>query len=151
MPASLLRAGQEGEVMFARTTCALVLAAIATGSAAHAQTARYDLIPEPNVRTSSTHLVNSAYVVDKKSNQLWVCTARYKFSSEQPNDGGCTKLPTDIGRPSITESYHVRAVIGSTLLGPFLPVVWFIEPATGDVQFCAIRHAGACVRMSLPQ
>jgi hypothetical protein len=31
-----------------------------------------------------------------------------------------------------------------------LPVFWFIEPTSGEVQFCAIRHAELCVRMNLP-
>jgi hypothetical protein len=150
MPASVF-AGRTGEVMFARTSWALTLAAVMTGSAANAQTARYDLFPEPDVRQASTHWVNSAYVVDKKANQFWVCTARDSFASEQANNGECTKLPTDIGRPSITESYQARAVTGSTPQGPLLPVVWFIEPAISDVQFCAIRHARACVRMRLAQ
>ena len=61
-----------------------------------------------------------------------------------------TELPTDIGRPSLTEAYDMRAVTGSAAISPFLPVFWFIEPTSGEVQFCAVRHAGLCVQMNLP-
>jgi hypothetical protein len=94
--------------------------------------------------------VASAYVIDKKANQFWVCTVRYNFTDQTVNNGDCVKLPADIGRPSLTEAYDVRAVAGSIAVGALLPVVWFIEPTSGDVQFCAIRHAGVCVRMNLP-
>ena len=33
---------------------------------------------------------------------------------------------------------------------PFLPVLWFIDPDSSDVQFCDIRHAGLCVKIGLP-
>jgi hypothetical protein len=62
----------------------------------------------------------------------------------------CVKLPLDIGRPSLTENYHAQAVTGSTQVNAYLPVIWFIEPAIGAVQFCAVRHAGACVGLTLP-
>jgi hypothetical protein len=29
--------------------------------------------------------------------------------------------------------------------------IWFIEAATGDVQFCAPRHPGVCLQLSLPE
>jgi hypothetical protein len=29
-------------------------------------------------------------------------------------------------------------------------VIWFIEPTSGAIQFCAVRHAGACVKLTLP-
>jgi hypothetical protein len=79
-----------------------------------------------------------------------VCTARYNFQDLTANDGDCVKLPTDIGRPSLTEAYNVRAVAGSVSISAFLPVFWFIEATSGDVQFCATRHAGLCVKMNLP-
>src|ERR1700730_4001348 len=109
--------------MAPKMTCALTLAAIVTGWSANAQTARYDLFPESDVRQAETHRVNSAYVVDKQANQFWVCTARYNFASEEANNGECTMLPTDIGRPSITERYQARAVLGSAPPGPLFPVV----------------------------
>jgi hypothetical protein len=120
------------------------------GSAGLAQPVRYELFPEPDVRQSATNRAASAYVVDKKENQFWICTARYDFRDLTANNGDCVKLPLDIGRPSLTESYNAQAVTGSASVGAFLPVVWFIEPATGAVQFCAIRHAGACVGLELP-
>jgi hypothetical protein len=128
----------------------IILSILAMGSPVLAQGARYELFPEPEVRRTPTNLVNSAYVLDKKENQFWVCTARYDFSSKEDNKGECSRLANDIGRPSLTERYRGRAVVGSTMYGPLLPVIWFIEPTTGDVQFCALRAAGICVRMSLP-
>jgi hypothetical protein len=121
-----------------------------SGSPAFAQTVRYELFPEPDVRQSATNRVASAYVVDKKDNQFWTCTARYDFRDLTANSGDCVKLPLDIGRPTLSENYNARAVTGSTSVSAFLPVIWFIEPATGVIQFCAIRHAGSCVRLTLP-
>jgi hypothetical protein len=121
-----------------------------TGSPAVAQAGRYELVPEPDVRQTSSSKVTSAYVIDKKANQFWICTVRYNFQDLSANNGDCVKLPTDIGRPSLSEAYEVRAVAGSAGISAFLPVIWFIEPASGEVQFCAIRHAGLCVRMNLP-
>ena len=71
--------------------------------------------------------------VDKKDNQFWICTARYAFRDLTANDGDCVKLPVDIGRPSLSETYNARAVTGSTIVSALLPVIWFIEPATGAV------------------
>jgi hypothetical protein len=124
--------------------------AMLTGSPAVAQAGRYELVPEPDVRQTSSSRMTSAYVIDKKANQFWICTVRYNFQDLSANNGDCVKLPTDIGRPSLSEAYEVRAVAGSAGISAFLPVIWFIEPASGEVQFCAIRHAGLCVRMNLP-
>jgi hypothetical protein len=44
----------------------------------------------------------------------------------------------------------MRAVTGSAAISVVLPVFWFIEPTSGEVQFCAVRHAGLCVQMNLP-
>src|ERR1700736_4497350 len=68
------------------------------GSPAFAQTVRYELFPEPDVRRNATNRVASAYVVDKKDNQFWICTARYAFRDLTANNGDCVKLPVDIGR-----------------------------------------------------
>jgi hypothetical protein len=114
-----------------------------------AQPVRYELFPEPDVRQTATNRTASAYVVDKKDNQFWICTARYDVRDLTANSGDCVRLPLDIGRPSLTENYHAHAVNGSTAISAFLPVIWFIEPATGAVQFCAVRHAGACVGLAL--
>jgi hypothetical protein len=46
-----------------------------TGSPALAEPVRYELFPEPDVRQNATNRSASAYVVDKKNNQLWTCTA----------------------------------------------------------------------------
>jgi hypothetical protein len=130
------------------TTC--IALAIVAGSPAFALAGRYELVPEPDVRQTSTNRVASAYVIDKGANQFWICTARYNFQDLAANNGDCVKLPTDIGRPSLTEAYDMRAVTGSAAISPFLPVFWFIEPTSGEVQFCAVRHAGLCVQMNLP-
>jgi hypothetical protein len=52
--------------------------AIVAGSSAIAQADRYELVPEPDVRQSSSNRVASAYVIDK-ANQFWVGTARLIF------------------------------------------------------------------------
>ena len=133
-----------------RLGTACIALAIVAGSPAFAQGGRYELFPEPDVRQTSTNRVTSAYVIDKKANQFWICTARYNFQDLTANNGDCVKLPSDIGRPSLTEAYDMRAVTGSAAISVFLPVFWFIEPTSGEVQFCAVRHAGLCVQMNLP-
>jgi len=133
-----------------RLGTACIALAIVAGSPAFAQGGRYELVPEPDVRQTSTKRVTSAYVIDKKANQFWICTARYNFQDLTANNGDCVKLPSDIGRPSLTEAYDMRAVTGSAAISVFLPVFWFIEPTSGEVQFCAVRHAGLCVQMNLP-
>ncbi len=127
-----------------RLGTACIAFAIVAGSPAFAQGGRYELVPEPDVRQTSTNRVTSAYVIDKKANQFWICTARYNFQDLTANNGDCVKLPSDIGRPSLTEAYDMRAVTGSAAISVFLPVFWFIEPTSGEVQFCAVKHAGAC-------
>ena len=124
--------------------------AMLTGSPAVAQAGRYELVPEPDVRQMSTNRVASAYVIDKKASQFWICTARYNCQDLTANYGDCVKLPTDIGRPLLNEAYNVRPVTGSAAISAFLPVFWFIDPTSSEVQFCAVRHAGLCVRMNLP-
>ncbi len=133
-----------------RLGTACIALAIVAGSPAFAQGGRYELVPEPDVRQTSTNRVTSAYVIDKKANQFWICTARYNFQDLTANNGDCVKLPSDIGRPSLTEAYDMRAVTGSAAVSVFLPVFWFIEPTSGEVQFCTVRHAGLCVQMNLP-
>jgi hypothetical protein len=69
--------------------------------------------------------------------QFWICTARYNFQDLTANNNpDCVQLPSDIGRP-LTETSDVHAVTGSAAIGAFLPVFWFIEPTSGEVQFCA--------------
>ena len=127
-----------------------VALAILAASPVFAHAGRYELIPEPDVRQSSNNRVASAYVIDKKASQLWICVARYNFQDLTANNGDCVRLSADIGRPSLTETSDVRAVTGTTAISAFLPVLWFIEPTSGEVQFCAVRHAELCVRMNLP-
>jgi hypothetical protein len=117
---------------------------------APAQDARYELFPEPMVNRASNHWTSSAYVLDKKDNRFWVCTARYSFDSKEANNGDCAGLKSGIGRPTLNERYRTGAVIGVPLSGALLPVFWFIEPTSGDIQFCAPRQPGVCVRVSLP-
>jgi hypothetical protein len=125
--------------------------AIFIASPAFAQgSMRYELFPEPDVKSNTTYRTASAYVVDKKENQFWVCSVRYNYRDLAANNGSCVKLDATIGRPSLNEKYMAHAVIGSAMINPFLPVIWFIDPASGDVQFCDIRHAGLCVKVSLP-
>ena len=129
-----------------------IVLAILVGSPAIAQAGRYELFPEPDVRPASSaeNRVASAYVIDKKANQFWICTALYDFRDLSANNGDCVPLPTDIGRPSLSETYSARPVTGTASISAFLPVIWFIEPTSGAIQFCAVRHAGACVKLTLP-
>ena len=83
----------------------------------------------------------SAYVIDKKANEFGICTARYNFQNLTANNGDGVQLPSDIGRPSLTETSDVRAVTGSAAISDFLPF-------SGSSN--AARHAGLCVRMKLP-
>jgi hypothetical protein len=132
----------------ARSILALIL--LLAGSPAFAQTSRYELFPEPDVRQTATNRTASAYVVDKKNSQFWICTARYDFRDLTANNGDCLALPADIGRPSLSETYNAQPVNGTASISAFLPVIWFIEPTSGAIQFCAVRHAGACVKLTLP-
>ena len=91
--------------------------AILAASPVLAHAGRYELIPEPDVRQSSTNRVASAYVIDKKASQFWICTARYNFQDLTANNGDCVRLSADIGRPSLTETSDVRAVTGTTAIG----------------------------------
>ena len=138
------------EILF-RVRNVLTPVLLLAGSPAFAQTVRYELFPEPEVRQTATNRTASAYVIDKKNNQFWMCTVRYNYRDLTANNGDCVELPVDIGRPSISEAYHARPVTGSSPISAFLPVIWFIEPASGATQFCALRHAGACVRLTLPR
>src|SRR2546422_5988997 len=99
--------------MVGKPACVVVCVIVASSSQAVAQNSRFELFAEPDVRQASNHRVSSAYVVDKKDNQFWVCTARYNFPAKEPNKGECAKLPNDIGRPSLSESYRSHAVVGT--------------------------------------
>ena len=62
----------------------LTLILLLAGSPSLAQAGGYELFPEPDVRQNATNRTASAYVVDKKSNQFWICTARYDFATFRP-------------------------------------------------------------------
>jgi hypothetical protein len=129
--------------------CALIL--MTAHSSASAPGARYELFPEQEEHWSTDHRTTSAYVLDKKDNRFWICTVRYNFNSEKDNSGDCQPLPVAVGRPSLTPDHESQPVLGSSLISDNLPLFWFIEPTTGDVQFCAPRHPGVCVRMKVPR
>jgi len=128
----------------------VIFLAVAAAPPAVAEGIRYELFPEPDVGGTPSYRTANAYVVDKKINQFWVCSVRYNYRDLTANNGACVKLDPTVGRPSLNEKYVARAVTGSATINPFLPVLWFIEPDGGDVQFCDIRHAGFCVKIGLP-
>ena len=66
---------------------------------------RYELFPEPDVRSNTTYRTATAYVVDKKENQFWTCSARYNYQDLTANNGSCVKLDATVGRPSLNENY----------------------------------------------
>ena len=134
--------------MFVKLSFAVIVT-FAHLSEAAAQGTRYEIVPEPLVGQAEKYRVNSAYVVDKKESQFWICTARYNYLSGEANQGECVRLPAEIGRPSLTENYTARAVVGSTAHSPLLPLLWFIDQTSGDIQFCALRHPGICLSMSI--
>lgn len=110
--------------------------AIAAASPAFARgNMRYELFPEPDVRSNATNWTATAYVVDMKEHQFWTCSARYNYRDLTANDGSCAELDATVGRPSLNENYVAHAVTGSAMINAFLPVIWFIDPKSGDVQF----------------
>ena len=95
--------------------------AIAVASPAFAQgSMRYELFPEPDVRSNTTYRTATAYVVDKKENQFWVCSARYNYRDLTANNGSCVKLDATVGRPSLNENQVAHAVTGSAMVNAFL-------------------------------
>jgi hypothetical protein len=109
--------------------------AILAGWPAAAQAGRYELVPEPDVRQNAAKRVASAYVVDKKANQFWICTARYNFQDLTANNGDCVKLQADIGRPSLAEAYDLRAVTGSAVSAPSFPYSGLSNPQAARFSF----------------
>ena len=128
----------------------VIFLAFAAALPAVAQGMRYELFPEPDVGGTASNRTANAYVVDKRENQFWTCSVRYNYRDLTANNGSCIKLDATVGRPSLNEKYVAHAVTGSAMINPFLPVIWFIDPGSGDVQFCDIRHAGLCVKIGLP-
>ena len=127
-----------------------IVLAFAAAPPVVAEGMRYELFPEPDVGGTASYRTANAYVVDKKENQFWVCSVRYNYRDLTANNGACVKLDATVGRPSLNEKYVAHAVTGSAMINPFLPVLWFIDPDSGDLQFCDIRHAGLCVKIGLP-
>jgi hypothetical protein len=117
---------------------------------AGARAGRYELVPEPDVRQSSTNRVASAYVIDKKANEFWICTARYNFQNLTANNGDGVQLPSDIGRSSLTETSDVRAVTGSAAISDFLPYSGSSNPPAVRFNFVPHGMLDLCVRMKLP-
>lgn len=130
---------------------ACLFALVTGGTGVAAPGARYEVFPEQEEHWSTDHRTTSAYVIDKQDNRVWICTVRYNFNSERDNTGDCQTLPVAVGRPSLTPAFESQAVLGSSLISSNLPLFWFIEPTTGDLQFCAPRHPGVCVKMKPPQ
>src|ERR1700680_3034258 len=93
--------------------------AILAASPVLAHAGRYELIPEPDVRQSSANRVASAYVIDKRASQFWICTARYNFQDLTANNGDCVRLSADIGRPSLTGAPGVGGGKGTHTLAAF--------------------------------
>ena len=53
-------------------------------------------------------------------------------------------------RPAVAEAtYLAHALTDSATINPILPVIWFIDPASGDVQFRDTRQAGLCAKVGL--
>ena len=94
---------QQNWLMLAKLSLAVVAVLLPRLEAA-AQGARYEIFPEPQVRQGEKYRVNSAYVVDKKESQFWICTARYHHHSGEANQGECTRLPAEVGRPTLTRT-----------------------------------------------
>lgn len=138
---------QQNWLMLAKLSLAVVAVLLPRLEAAAAHGARYEIFPEPQVRQSEKYRVNSAHVVDKKESQFWICTARYHHHSGEANQGECTRLPAEVGRPTLTENHTIGAVIGTAAHSPLHPVLWFIDQRSGDIQFCALRSVGICVSM----
>lgn len=107
-----------------------------------AQSMPYELFPVPDVEGTASYRTANAYVVVRKEDQFWVCSVRYNYRDLAANNGGCVKLDAIVGRPSLNAKDVAHAVTGSATINPFLPVIWFIDPGSGDVQVCDIRHAG---------
>src|ERR1700684_706048 len=124
--------------------------AILAASPVLAHAGRYELISEPDIRHHPPPGWHQPMSSTRGPASFWICTARYSFQDLTADNGDYVRLSADIGRPSLTETSDVRAVTRTTAIGAFLAVFWFIEPTSGEVQFCAVRHAGLCVRMNLP-
>jgi hypothetical protein len=119
-----------------------VFLANAIASPAVAQAIRYELFPDLDVRSNTSCRTASAHVVDMKENQLCLFCALQlpRPDSEQ----WFVRQARSDDRPAFAErDLCAHAVTGSATINPFLPVIWSIDPASGAVQFCDIRHAGA--------
>jgi len=79
--------------------------------------------------------------------QFWICTARYNFQDLAANNNDdCVQLPSDIGRPSLTETSDVHAVTGSAAIGAFSPR--FLFHRTHQRRSSILCHLAAVVRGS---
>jgi hypothetical protein len=121
----------------------------AAAPSAVAEGMRYGLFHEPDVGGSASYRAANAFVVDKKENQFWVLGA-LQLSRPHREQWCVRQARRDGRRPSLNEKYVAHVVTGSAMINPFLPVLWFIDPDSGELQFCDIRHAGLCVKIGLP-
>jgi hypothetical protein len=120
--------------------------AIAIASPAVAQAIRYELFPDPDVRSNTSCRTASAYVVDQKENQFWFLFCALQLPRPDSEQWFVRQARSD-DRPALAErDLCAHAVAGSAMINPFLPVIWFIDLASGAVQFCDIRHAGLGVK-----
>ena len=58
---------------------------------------RYALFSEPDVRSNASYRTATVYVIDKKENQFWTCSARYNDQDLTANNGSCVKLDATRG------------------------------------------------------
>ncbi len=109
---------------------------------------RYESFPEPKGEALRP-TAQLRPMCDRKENQFWVCSARCSYRDRAANNGSCVMLDATIGRPSLKSTYVAHTLTDPATINPFLPVIWLIDPASGDVQFCDIRQAGLCVKIGL--
>ncbi|MGY8676605.1 hypothetical protein Q2941_02125 [Bradyrhizobium sp. UFLA05-153] len=125
--------------------------AIAVASPAFGQgSVRYELLPEPDVKSNTSYRTAAAYVVDKNENQFFVCSARYNYRDLTANNGSCVKLDPTIGRPSLNETHVAHAVTGLHDGQPVPAGDLVYRPRQRGCSIRAIRHPGLCVKISLP-
>jgi hypothetical protein len=116
-------------------------------SPAFAQTVRYELFPEPDVRQAATNRTASAYVVDKQGQPILDLHGAIRFFATGRLIMGIASsfhsISEDLRSPKTTTPK-------STQVNAYLPVIWFIEPAIGAVQFCAVPTQGRTSGLRCP-
>jgi hypothetical protein len=105
-----------------------VFLGVVIASPAVARAIRYELFPDPDIKSNPSCRTGSAYVVGS--------VLRANYRDQTANNGSCVKLDWTIGRASLNETYVAHAVTDAVMIKPFLPVIGvsrLIDPAT-DVQ-----------------